>query len=567
MSPFILFDDARRGQATLLTGLTEVVSAATSGDVPAALDRLRGRSLAGFVTYPAGLALEPRLAGLAGPAGGDLPLLWFGAFAREERVDAAAWLPDPAGAWAGHPQPRVARADYLARAARVKEAIAAGDIYQANLSFPADVPVAGDPRALYAQLRARAQAGWGALIFTGADWILSLSPELFFTLDKGRLTARPMKGTAAPDADPALLAGDPKQRAENLMIVDLIRNDLARVAIPGSVRVPELFRVERYPTVQQMVSTVEATLAPEHDAVDTLRALFPCGSITGAPKIRAMELIAEIEQAPRGLYTGAIGRLGPDGNAAFNVAIRTLHLKPGARMAVIGLGSGIVADSDPAAEWRECEAKGAFVASTGRFDLIETIAFDPTEGLLRLDRHLARMKASAEALGFAFNRHAARNELQAATFRLRAPAKVRLLASAAGSLAIEVRPRPPAPVEPVVAGIVPLPVDPADWRLRHKTTDRHFYDEARRRAGRFEVVFTDRAGRLTEGSFTSVFVERDGTLLTPPLALGLVPGILRAELIERGEAREAELTAEDLADGFLIGNAVRGLLRAVLPSL
>jgi len=566
VSPFILFDDARQGQALLLTEPRAIVHAARPDQVAEALARLRGRDVAGFIGYEVGYALEPRLAGLSGGDAG-LPLIWFAEFARAQPIDAQAWLPDPAGAWAGRPRPRVTRADYLARAARVKDAIVAGDIYQANLSFPADVPVLGDPRALYAQLRGRARAGWGALIFTGSDWILSLSPEQFFTLDGDRLTARPMKGTAPADADPATLAEDPKQRAENLMIVDLIRNDLARVARPGSVRVPELFRVEPYPTVQQMVSTVEATLAPPNDAIDTLQALFPCGSITGAPKIRAMELIAATEQEPRGLYTGAIGRIGADGDAAFSVAIRTLHLKPGAPMAVLGLGSGIVADSDPAAEWRECVAKGAFVASTGRFDLIETIAFDPMDGLLRLDRHLARMKASAEALGFAFDRHAARNELQAATFRLRVPSKVRLLAAAGGSLAIEVRPQPAAPALPVPVGIVPLPVAPADWRLRHKTTDRLFYDEPRRRSGLFEIVFADPVGRLTEGSFTNVFVARDGVLLTPPLALGLLPGVLRAELIDSGRAREAELVAADLADGFFVGNAVRGLLPAVLPSL
>jgi para-aminobenzoate synthetase/4-amino-4-deoxychorismate lyase len=280
-----------------------------------------------------------------------------------------------------------------------------------------------------------------------------------------------------------------------------------------------------------------------------------------------MELIGEIEGSPRGIYTGAIGRLDRNGDAAFNVAIRTLHLKPGAERAVLGLGSGIVDDSDPAAEWLECLAKGAFVASGSRFDLIETIAFDPLDGLVRLDRHLARMKASAEQLGFAFNRHAARNELQAATFRLRARSRVRLLASAGGSLSIEVRPMGEIPAGPVTVAVVPLGVAASDWRLRHKTTDRAFYDEPRLAAGTFEVAFTDADGFLTEGSFTSLFVERDGMLLTPPLARGLLPGVLRAELIEAGRAVEADLRPEDLRDGFLIGNSARGLLRARLQPL
>jgi para-aminobenzoate synthetase/4-amino-4-deoxychorismate lyase len=218
-----------------------------------------------------------------------------------------------------------------------------------------------------------------------------------------------------------MLRSDPKQRAENLMIVDLLRNDLSRVAVPGSVAVPELFKVERYPTVQQMVSTVTARISPGRGAIDVLAATFPCGSITGAPKLRAMEIIAGVECHARGIYTGAIGHIDPNGEAAFNVAIRTLHLKPGDRHATLGLGSGIVADSDPAAEWQECLAKGAFVRSERSFDLIETMGFDPHDGLLRLDAHLARMKASAETFGFNFDRHAARNELQAATFRVREP--------------------------------------------------------------------------------------------------------------------------------------------------
>jgi para-aminobenzoate synthetase / 4-amino-4-deoxychorismate lyase len=561
VSPFILLDDARSGRATLYSEPVEIVRADRIEEVPAALDRLRGQEAVGFLAYEAGGAFEPRVAATRAP---DTPYLWFGLFARAEEVEPVAWLPEPAAAWAGRPVPLVARDAYLARVAAAKAAIVAGDIYQANISFPAEVPVAGDPRALYAGLRARAGASWGALIFTGADWILSLSPELFFTLEGETLTARPMKGTAPAGADPEALRADPKQRAENLMIVDLLRNDLSRVAVPGSVAVPRLFEVERYPTVQQMVSTVTARLAPGRDGIDALAALFPCGSITGAPKIRAMQLIDEIEDRPRGIYTGAIGRLDRRGGAAFNVAIRTLHLKPGADRAVMGLGSGIVADSDPAAEWRECVAKGAFVASQNRFDLIETIAFDPRDGLLRLERHLSRMKASADQFGFAFNRHAARNELQAATFRLRGRSRVRLLASAGGSLSIEVRALPEAGDMPVEVVLAPLPVPTSDWRLRHKTTDRAFYDDARRAAHAFEVIFTDAEGFLTEGSFTNIFVPRGELLLTPPLARGLLPGVLRGELIESGRAIEAELTPLDLQQDFFIGNSARGLLRARL---
>jgi para-aminobenzoate synthetase/4-amino-4-deoxychorismate lyase len=348
------------------------------------------------------------------------------------------------------------------------------------------------------------------------------------------------------------------------MIVDLLRNDLSRVSKPGSVRVPELFAVETYPTVHQMVSAVTAELEDGLGPVDVIESIFPCGSITGAPKIRAMEIIAGLERRARGVYTGSIGGLAPGGEARFNVAIRTLVLGAGESRAAIGLGSGIVADSIAADEWRECLAKGAFVETRRSFDLVETMRFDPEEGVADLERHIARMKGSAGALDFAFDRHHVRNELQAATFRLRDRSMLRLLLSRTGAIAIESRPLPQMPAEPVAVKVAPLPVASDDFRLRHKTSDRAYYDDARAAAGTFELVFTDAEGFLTEGSFTSLFVERGGTLLTPPLARGLLPGILRARLIDEGRAREADLRPADLASGFLVGNALRGLLRATL---
>ena len=567
--PFVLLDDARPdgAGARLYREPVEIVIANTPGDVPAALEQLRrarsrGLHAAGYLTYDAGIGLEARAEAQLGGA----PCLWFGLFERYETVAPEALLPDPAGAWAGALQPKVPRAQYAAQFARVAELIAAGDIYQANLTFRAAVKTAGSPLALYALLRGRAAAGYGALIATGDRWLLSFSPELFFSLEGAQLTARPMKGTAVRDADPErdrkaaeALAADPKQRAENLMIVDLMRNDLARVARAGSVAVPQLFHVERYPTVHQMVSTVTAELREGLDAVDALAALFPCGSITGAPKLRAMQVIAEVEQDARGIYTGSIGRIDADGAAMFNVAIRTLAMQGG--VATLGLGSGVVADSTASEEWDECLAKGAFVTlGETEFDLIETMRFDPAAGIALLDRHLARMKASADAFGFAFDRHAARNELQAATFRVRHGAKVRLLLSRTGAIAIGIAPLPPAPVAPVSVAIVRREVAPDDFRLFHKTSRRTLYPRA---PGAFETLYLDAEGYLTEGSFTSVFVERDGILVTPPLRRGLLPGILRAELLESGRAVEGDLTPADLAGGFLIGNALRGLVSAV----
>jgi para-aminobenzoate synthetase/4-amino-4-deoxychorismate lyase len=561
--PFVLLEF--EGRARLYRRPAATVEARRPEAVRPALDRLRGRHAAGFVAYEAGHALEPKLAPLADSAvAGAPPLLWFGLFDGWEDVDPEAVLPDPAGAWAGRPRPLVERQAHAAAVARALEHILAGDIYQANLTFRAEVATAGHPLALYAAIRPRARAGWGGVVFTGEHWLLSFSPELFFTLEAGRVTARPMKGTAPAGSDPEALRSDPKQRSENLMIVDLLRNDLSRLSKPGTVKVPALYEVETYPTVLQMTSTVVGELEEGLGGVDLLETIFPCGSVTGAPKIRAMEIIASLEGERRGPYTGSIGRLAQGGEAEFNVAIRTLVMKAGESAARLGLGSGIVADSVASGEWLECLAKGEFVATRRRFDLIETMRFDPHEGLYELDRHLARMKRSADAFGFAFDRHHARNELQAATFFLRDARRLRLLLSSSGALAIESRPLPAAPEAVVEVALAPLPVEPEDFRLRHKTSDRQFYDEARRAAGAFEVVFADPGGFLTEGSFTSLFVERGGRLLTPPLERGLLPGVLREALIEEGRAEEADLRAEDLEGGFYVGNAVRGLMRARL---
>ena len=579
-APFVLLDDARPGGPRILyREPLDIIAARRPEDVGPALEQVRkaladGKHAAGWMNYEAGHGLEPKLAPLAQP-GEDLPLLWFGLFFEAEPIDKAAsadLLGDPAGAWVGPPRPGISRAAYEQAHARVQDYIAAGDIYQANLSFRADVAVRGNPLALYARLRRNARAGWGGIVHDGRNWLLSFSPELFFKSDGRHVEARPMKGTAPRAQDPAedealarALAADPKQRAENLMIVDLIRNDLSRVAQAGSVVTPLLFAVEHYPTVHQMVSAVEADLAPGRDAVDLVRALFPCGSVTGAPKVRAMEVIAEVEADVRGPYTGAIGAFAPDGGAAFNVAIRTLVLEEGRNDARIGLGSAVVADSTVEGEWQECLAKGAFLTmDQPRFDLFETMRFDPDEGIVRLEEHVARLGESAREFGFSFDRHEIRNEMHAATFRLTQPSRVRLMLSQSGAVSIEVTPIPATPPQPVVVRVAPLPVDPEDFRLRHKTTDRAFYAAARAKAGSFEVLFERPDGLLTEGSFTTLFVRKGENLVTPPLSLGLLPGIQRALLLESGEAIEGELTIADLGGEFYLANHLRGLMKAHL---
>ena len=574
---YILFDDAREGGASprLYARPSAVIVAREVDEVVSALDQIRkglveGKHAAGHLAYEAGHAFDPKLSGSA--RRDDGPLLCFGLFDGYEVPKLAELLPPPDGAYAGQPMPRITQAAYEEAALRVRDHLFAGDFYQANLTFGCDVAVAGSPLTLYARLRRSARAGWGGVMIHGERAIISLSPEQFFTIRDGGIEARPMKGTAPrqtdPDADRSeaeALAADEKQRAENLMIVDLMRNDLARVSIAGSVEVPELFAVETYPTVHQMVSRITARLRDGVDAIDVLQTIFPCGSVTGAPKIAAIEALRRLEPEPRGAYTGSMGWIEPGGDAAFNVLIRTLGWQSGATKARLGLGSGLVVDSVPSNEWAECLLKGNFVSRESQdFDLIETMGFDPSEGIIELDRHLDRMRNSATDLDFTFDRHAARNELQAATFGRKVRAMVRLLLSRSGAMAIQVKPYDDPEEMPVRVALRPLPVDPADFRLRYKTTDRRFFDQARRAEEAWETVFVDPDGQLTEGSRTSIFVEREGKLLTPPLSRGLMPGILRAKLIEDGRAEEAELVPADLEGDFYVGNIVRGLIPARL---
>jgi len=380
-APFILLDDASQnetGRAMLFRDPVDIIRAERMDEVLPALARVeaacrQGLHAAGYLSYAAGHAFEPRLATYDAREGDDGPLLWFGLFEQPHELvsrDVPGLLPAPDPRAIGAVDPLISRADYDRAISAVLAYIRAGDIYQANLTFPASVAIPGDPLAAYAAIRPLAAAGFGALVRHDGRHILSFSPESFFSLAAGRIETRPMKGTARRLVDAsddaaavATLAADPKQRAENLMIVDLLRNDISRVTQAGTVRVPALFTVESYPTIHQMISIVEGRLRDGLGPVDVLRALFPCGSITGAPKLRAMEVIREVERYGRGLYTGSIGHISPDGSARFNVAIRTISLEKGERYGRLGLGSGVVADSQADAEWQECLDKARFITA------------------------------------------------------------------------------------------------------------------------------------------------------------------------------------------------------------
>ena len=568
---WVVLDD--RDSRLVFAQPLRVIRADGPGDVPAALAameaaRAEGRWLAGWFAYELGYALEQRLARLE-RAGG--PLLSFGVFERP-----SADLPEPKGrAYAGPLHMEWDQAAYAKAFGQVKEAIAAGDIYQANLSFRAHFAFAGDPYALYRQLRGASAAPHCAFVdffdekIGSCRQLLSLSPELFFDLAAdGALTARPMKGTAPPDQGGARLAASPKDRAENLMIVDLIRNDLGRIAEVGSVKVENLFAVESYPTLDTMVSTVTARLKQHTTIADILRALFPCGSVTGAPKIRAMEILHDLEDSPRGAYCGAIGFFAPptseDGSSArFNVAIRTLTIEDGplgVKTGRLGIGGGVVQDSSATGEYAECLLKARFFEDARRpLELIETLRFE--KGFVRLGRHLRRMARSAAVFGLVFDDSAARRALDAAVQGRDGPLRLRLTLTEAGAHQAVAAPLAPNP--PFWSYVISSErIDSHDLLLQHKTNWREFYDREAARHGTDEVIFLNERGEVAEGARSNIFVRRDGLLLTPLLSAGVLEGTLRAELIEQGKCREAVLTEADLAGDVFFGNSLRGLIPA-----
>jgi para-aminobenzoate synthetase/4-amino-4-deoxychorismate lyase len=585
--PFVLVEDrlAPGRPAFLYAKPRRIVRADRPDEIEpalAALDAARAEGLhaAGFLSYELGHVLEPTLLSSLAPDR-RLPLLWFGLFDAPERLDATAL--DEAFARLGPPAPLedlalgVSRDTHVARVARVLEHVAAGDCWQINLTLPIDFRFEGDPLALHAALRAAQPVAHGAVVAFDEATLLSVSPELFVSIEDGIATTRPMKGTVARGATPeedaaarAALAADPKQRAENLMIVDLMRNDIGRIAEIGSVAVPDLFRVETYPTLHTMTSTVTARLAPGTTTAAVIRAIFPCGSITGAPKIKAMEVIAALEGTARDVYTGAIGVFRPDGSVDLDVAIRTAAIMADGRSRW-GTGGGIVADSIGASEWDEALLKARVLTDLATdFGLIETLRFARGEGFTRLDRHLDRLAASARALGFAFDRAALEADLAALVAGIAddEPRRVRIELSRDGRTTLAAPALAADPDRPLRLGLATDPVDAGDPFLAHKTTRRARWDAAARDAARLgldDMVFVNRDGFLTETTRANIFVERDGRLLTPAARHGLLPGVLRAELLATGRAIEADLRIEDLVGArWFVGNSLRGLKAAGL---
>jgi para-aminobenzoate synthetase/4-amino-4-deoxychorismate lyase len=585
----------------LFTSPLRVVTANEPAQIPGLFAQIEsavaaGHFAAGFFTYECGAAFEPAAA--MRPGGTGQPLAWFGIYDRVYRFDhrTGAFLDgDPPGLerfQANSPSDEaladvsfgLSEEQYHQRIAAIHEWIRAGDVYQLNFTVPLRMELTGSPAALYQRLRDRQPVEFGAFLhWLPEQRILSFSPELFFRVDEHggtrKITTRPMKGTAPrgrnPQEDRAIsewLRNDPKNRAENVMIVDLLRNDLGRLCRYGSVRVESLFAAERYPTLWQMTSTVSGELRPEVGFEPIFRALFPCGSITGAPKVRAMQLLAEIEAEPRGTYTGAIGFFSRE-RTVFNVAIRTLEMS--GKRVKMGVGGGIVIDSDAAEEFRECRLKAEFLTRPAEsFSLIESLLWQ--EGFPLLELHLDRLEDSADYFDFPCDR----SEVKAALLECGAefadgkPRKVRLLLDREGSFKLTsemlTEREPAGDAEPGRVCLATQRTDTQDRMLFHKTTHRAVYSQAfaaATQAGFDDVLFLNQRGEVTEGAISNLFVVKDGRWFTPPVECGLLAGVYRRHLLAtRPEIEERVLYPDDLrhADAVYLTNAVRGLRRVVI---
>jgi para-aminobenzoate synthetase/4-amino-4-deoxychorismate lyase len=584
MAPFALLDDSG-GLARLYTGYLGVLEGGAD-DVPELFTKLQsalaqGSHAVGVFPYELGAALQ-NIAPHA-TVNGAAQIMLFAHCERLSPEQVEAWLADRAGsAPAGIACVRasVDKAQFNACIERIHDWISAGDTYQINYTYRLRFDSFGEIHALYRRLRERQPVPYGALIaLPDGQAILSLSPELFVRHKAGELVVRPMKGTApAGDADAArALAADPKNRAENLMIVDLLRNDLGRVAVNGSVEVPQLFWVAQFGEVLQMTSTVRAQLRPEVDLCAAFVALFPCGSITGAPKRRSMQIIRELEPDPRGVYTGAIGWFEPPaagqriGDFCLSVAIRTLALgtpeASGVRHGEMGIGAGIVHDSVAADEFAECALKAKFLTGLPNdFALLETMVATRADGVRHLGRHLQRLQTSATFFGFHFDLDAARRAIEGIQLSQVGPQRVRLALRQSGELELQCASLAPLS-EPFRLLVGAQTTQADDLFLRHKTTLRERYDEGWRAAeaqGAFDMLFCNQRGEVTEGGRSNVFVKIDGRWCTPPLNAGVLPGVMRAVLLEdpAWNAIERSLTLDDLrkAQEIVLCNALRGVM-------
>ncbi len=560
-------------------------------DVGAALLRLdssvkKGLFVAGYVAYEAGLAFEKPSSDLSAPPDFEYPLVWFGVYTSRQTVSGPLFdvtLPSSPAPTEGEIEglKDLDSPEHFENAvSAIRDLIAEGDVYQINMTTRFRGELKGSALDLYSKLRARQSVKYGAFLNTQWGQFLSFSPELFFERKGNRITTRPMKGTAprggTPDLDRKMaswLQNDPKNRAENLMIVDLLRNDLSKICEVGSVQVPQLFEVESLSTVHQMSSEVVGELRPNVGLEEILRSLFPCGSITGAPKIRAMQRIGELESRPRGIYCGAIGFAGPDPDspkkstsATFSVAIRTASVQ--GNQFTYGAGGGIVWDSVPADEREEAYLKTRFLTDVERpqIELIETMKW--SNGIEWLDFHLDRLRDSAKQLGYEWDESKVVAAINAYTKSLLQGEVVRLRLTMDAKGTVKMTSKSwSLPISPLKIGLSTQRVASTYPLLQHKTTDRGAYNRALAEAhakGWFDAILTNERGEITEGAITNIFIQKDGFWITPPLPSGLLPGVGRRVFMLKNGARERKLTVQDLqrADKIVVTNALIGALEA-----
>ncbi len=565
----------------------EVLVAYTLDQVKTVLQAVENRALqgqwcVGYVRYEAAPAFDGALA--VHPATG--PLVWFGVHdAPLPSADATPCKaptntsPDLAptanatcrAIW----HPGIQRGTFDTALARLHQAISDGEIYQANFTSRNVGQLHVPPWDLFSAMRQAQPGGFAAYIDTGDEQVLSVSPELFFDWHDGHVVTRPMKGTAprgrTPDEDAALaeaLRSSPKERAENVMIVDLIRNDLSRLALPFSVSVDGLCRVQPLSTVWQMVSDVHADTRPGCSLVDVFTALFPCGSVTGAPKVQAMRLIRELEDSDRAVYCGAVGVVRPGGSATFNVPIRTV-LAQGEHIRT-GTGSAITSDAEAAGEWQEWRHKQAYLTRASQsFALLETLALHDGK-LLHANAHLARMAVSAAHFGFAWQPDVVQRTLAALSHQHPSGAwRVRLLLDAAGTARVETFALPLTPAT-VRLQLAPRPLLLAKSEfVRHKTTRRAHYEQfAPTNTAVFDAVLWNTKGEITECTRGNIALLLGGRWVTPAAHCGLLPGVGRAHWLAQGRMVEAVVHLNDLprVQSMAFVNSLRGWVDAVWDS-
>jgi para-aminobenzoate synthetase/4-amino-4-deoxychorismate lyase len=588
-SPFVFLESAysppaanrRREKSLLFSSFCDLLVFYPGDDTEAFFTKVegylkRGFWLAGFFSYEFGYFLEPSLSKLY-PKRLRSPLVWLGVCKKplvfgHKKINKSFRSKTSSPRYeVKNLRPNVRKSEYHSSIGAIKKCIERGQTYQVNYTFKYKFDFRGNVLEFYLNLRRAQPTSYMALLNTGGEYVLSFSPELFFRLADKRIEIRPMKGTLSraylPEADAAgarWLRNDLKNRAENVMIVDLMRNDLGRISKVGTVVTKELFEVEKYRTLHQMVSSVTSSLEDGVILRDIFRALFPSGSVTGAPKISTMEIIARLEKEERSVYTGVIGYISPRYEASFNVAIRTLLIKDG--KGEMGVGGGIVYDSLESQEYKEAQLKARFLTQKfPRFSLIESMRWDKEKGFHLLDLHLRRLAASAGYFQIPLDLKEVRRELTALEAKLcKGPYKVRILLDLRGNLELSYQVLEEMSL-PVKVKLSARRVDAADLFLYHKTTHRHLYDKERKRANRegfFEVIFLNNRGELTEGAISNIFLLIRGQLFTPPLSCGLLPGVLRQHLLETGEVKEKVFYPDDfsLAQKIFIGNSVRGLL-------